>query len=474
MSKQIIVASDNHEASGRVNLPDWPWPTMSDPAGLTSLLQILLDRDKYTADTAAAALAALVGDGSNVMLTPEGGVAIKALNRTGAATEEGMVVSPFVGWDVSPGSTTLSNAVLVAGDSLANTSAGKLYLAVTVPGGAATVSAYSDAARTVKVAEGALADNLGGTVSLAAVGGSGLSFDIDVEAGAVAAADATMVRGALCAVQEAAAAAADQIGVMYTDGIPDGGDCWIVVAGRCQVQVGAGAEIPWGSALITHATSSGIVQAQYAADSSKQQRLVGWADGRIEGTGTTVGCHLELRGSWGVPAVASPATGSWYSLPSLCVSGARAPETDNGGYSVGCRFTPRWDMQLGQTLRCTGARFYAKFGAYPRTIKCKLHDDSSETPLASGSVTVSADGIAEVTWATPVTFADSQYGKPHTISMYETSDTDGTKAAYEAIGTYFYASPFVQMMNENLYDLGDVRPTTQGVKSYPVEAILEV
>lgn len=172
------------------------------------------------------------------------------------------------------------------------------------------------------------------------------------------------------------------------------------------------------------------------------------------------------------PASAAPATGSWYSLVSLCVSGARAPETDNGGYSVGCRFTPRWDMQSGQTLRCTGARFYAKFGAYPRTVKCKLHDDSSETPLASGSVTVSADGVAEVTWATPVTFAASQYGKPHTISMYETSDTDGTRAAYEVIGTYFYASPFAQMMNENLYDLGDVRPTTQGVKSYPVEAIL--
>ena len=208
-----------------------------------AFLQMLLNRCEYGKDKAAAAQA-ITGDGTKVKLTPDGGLAVRMNNQTGGVSVKGNVVCPCYDWTVSPGTTTLSNQVLTAGAAASNTHAGRLYLSVTVPAGAATVSAYSDSARTTKVAEGALADNLGGTVSLVASGGSGLSFDIDIEAGAVEdLTSATSTMGVATGVELTDTSAINAIGVIYESGIADEADVWVVVAGHAYVSIPANAAV---------------------------------------------------------------------------------------------------------------------------------------------------------------------------------------------------------------------------------------
>jgi len=87
-----------------------------------------------------------------------------------------------------------ANNVLGAGG---NTNGGLLYYNITLPGGNATVSIYSDAAKTAKVAEGALVGNGGGTITLAASGGSNLTGSVVIQATAVADSDASNIITAL-------------------------------------------------------------------------------------------------------------------------------------------------------------------------------------------------------------------------------------------------------------------------------------
>jgi hypothetical protein len=87
-----------------------------------------------------------------------------------------------------------ANNVLGAGG---NTNAGLLYYNITLPGGNATVSIYSDAGKTAKVAEGALVGNGGGTITLAESGGSGLTGSVVIQATASADSDASNIITAL-------------------------------------------------------------------------------------------------------------------------------------------------------------------------------------------------------------------------------------------------------------------------------------
>ena len=308
MSKLLTPVATLHEtAQGRVPILDTVpgWPVTGE---LDAMLQLLLDRDAAVASTAGAAataLSAIVSTGTNIKLTADGGLAVKMINRTGGVSVKGNVVCPYVGWVVTPGATTLSNMGTVVGASASNTHAGRLYLVVTLPAGAATVSAYKDEARQNKVAEGALADNLGGTVSLAQSNASGLSFDVDIEAGAVQ--DLTgpyVTLGLATGVEITDTSAINQTGVIYESGVADEAEVWVVVAGKAYVSMKANTAITCGSGLITSATSGGHVDELWEADATKIQRLVGWALERSVTAGAVghVLCQLSLRGTWGVAA----------------------------------------------------------------------------------------------------------------------------------------------------------------------------
>ena len=303
MSTKIFTPASNlHETGGTLAVPNWPFPVNA-TEDWEQLIQMLLDRGKVGSD-GVTALQAIAGPGTNIKLTPEGGLAIRMINRTGGASVLGNVVTPYMGWVVTPGSTTLSNMVGVVGASPDNTHAGRLYLAVSIPGGLATVSAYKDSARTELVAEGALADNTGGTVSLTQENASGLSFDIDIEADAAAADDAYVTLGASQGVALTDTSAINQTGVIYESGVADEAPVWVVVAGKAYVSMRANTAITCGSALITSAASAGHVDELFAADATKAQRLVGWALERkvtADAVGT-IFCQLALRQTWGVAA----------------------------------------------------------------------------------------------------------------------------------------------------------------------------
>lgn len=68
-----------------------------------------------------------------------------------------------------------------------NVAGGKLYARLTIPAGNATLYLYSDAGYTTPVAHGALVGNTGGTITLAADGGSGITGECGIKTGATAA-----------------------------------------------------------------------------------------------------------------------------------------------------------------------------------------------------------------------------------------------------------------------------------------------
>jgi hypothetical protein len=303
--RAFIPAADAHtETGGIVRIPGIPDPSLT---AFRSLLQTLLDRDKYMGDTASSALSAalstlysnITGDGTWAKITADGGLAVTCTNRTSGTLTAGTVVEPYRGWDVTDPGAQLSNMTNVTGASGANTDAGVLYLIVTLPAGAAIVSAYSDADRQTKVAEGALADNLGGTVSLAEVGDSGLSFDIDIVSGAVQ--DLTgpyATRGSLSGVVKAVVSSIVPCGVIYED-VGSGESGWMTVAGKTMVQFTE--DNPFGGYLITSATTAGKVDVLYDLDPTKVQRGVGYCPGRGHlGVGIYGACNLMLGRTWGV------------------------------------------------------------------------------------------------------------------------------------------------------------------------------
>jgi hypothetical protein len=296
--RAFVPVSDNHvDANGMVlveNLPDLSF------ADFRALVQKLLDRGKYGEDAISAlalSLAAIAGDGSRVKLTPEGGLAVLATNRSGAALEKGDVVEPYSYWDVTDSAAQVEGVSSDLGLSATNSDAGKLYISIVDAGADNTIEVYSDSARTTKVAQGTDAGKAGGDIACAAFGGSGLSVDVGVIAGAVAGATASAVRGSLRGVQLAATSSIAACGVVYEDAA-DGAACWIVVAGECQIKVAV--DVPFGAWLITSATTDGAIDVLYAADATKVQRGVARSIGRRSGVGTTVGARLELRGTWGV------------------------------------------------------------------------------------------------------------------------------------------------------------------------------
>lgn len=178
--------------------------------------------------------------GQVIALTADGGYAIRMTNKTGAASVKGTVLKLDDTWRIT-GETTpnqLSSPSFTGAD-WDHSDGGRLYLTVTVPGGAATVSAYSNSGRTTKVAEGMLpiGGNGGGTINLTAVGGSGVTGTVTIVASAVQDLTPQANQGSdrgvmLCSPTTAGAPYA---GIMYSDGVADGSDVWVVRSGLAYV-----------------------------------------------------------------------------------------------------------------------------------------------------------------------------------------------------------------------------------------------
>lgn len=83
--------------------------------------------------------------------------------------------------DAISGNSQLS-ALVLTGATLVNTDTWKLYFNLTKPAAVPVLDIYSDAGKTVKVAEGTRADDLGGAMTITEVGGSGLTGTVTMAA----------------------------------------------------------------------------------------------------------------------------------------------------------------------------------------------------------------------------------------------------------------------------------------------------
>jgi hypothetical protein len=189
--------------------------------------------------------------------------------------------------------------VNVVGASGTNTDAGMLYFKVADAGADNTIEAYSDAARTTLVATGTDVGKGGGSISLNASGGSGLTLDIDIVAGASAGSTASATRGSLSGVVKAVVSSIVPCGVIHDATIADGASGWMTVAGKTMVQFTT--DNPYNAYLITSATVAGKVDVLYDLDATKVQRGVGYCPGRGHfGVGAYGACNLSLGRTWGV------------------------------------------------------------------------------------------------------------------------------------------------------------------------------
>jgi hypothetical protein len=198
----------------------------------------------------------------------------------------------------------------ITGATNANTKAGRLWYKTSIPAGAATVQVYKDEAKTQLVVHGALANNLGGTINLAADGASGIGGTFVVPA-AVTAVNTTsqyVDMGTTGAFQTAVVSERDGIGYVAESGIADGALCWVTVAGVAQMLIEATGDIARGDWVRSGVTTAGRVQADSAWNPLYCDQYVGRSLGRKEaGVGTTCAVLMTGRRSAALPSV--PADG---------------------------------------------------------------------------------------------------------------------------------------------------------------------
>jgi hypothetical protein len=181
--------------------------------------------------------------------------------------------------------------------------AGRVYFTVSVPGGNATVDVYMNSTKTTKVATGALVGNGGGTATFTPVGSHGLNGEITIAAGVVADSTGVAEIGSANgvklhpdAVSGSIATSASVAGIMYSDGVADGSDVWVVTSGKAYILAPAG--VPMGAFLLT----SDITGASAKMCSYEMTRTayytdfgIGRALQRTAAPGLVL-AHLDLRG----------------------------------------------------------------------------------------------------------------------------------------------------------------------------------
>ena len=167
----------NHDAdAAKVTFPGLPGFTPSTVAPGTSVATVTLDATRGAFDdyyaivafTKAGLVDGTAATGALYQVSLDGGRTFGVQTRlasTLVATE-----------DTTPGNKLSSWSV--AGASPANTNVGVLYWSSDLDSSKARVRLYSDSGRTTLVATGELTNDLGGTITLTASGGSGLTGSV--------------------------------------------------------------------------------------------------------------------------------------------------------------------------------------------------------------------------------------------------------------------------------------------------------
>lgn len=175
-------------------------------------------------------------------------------------------------------------------------------------------------------------------------------------------------------------------------------------------------------------------------------------------------------------------------------SGSAAPLHQFSFVALAAAYPSLWKTQYGSyttgqlfSLLCgagavnvCGVRGFAKFGAYPRTLKCSLW--AGTTRLALTTVQVTADGVWEARFPSPVRIShDYGEGQKLCASVFDTESAPQWVACDFPFGGNSFAFPqppwadgAVVLHALNFYAAGDAAPA--GNSTYvqvPVEPILE-
>lgn len=217
------------------------------------------------------------------------------INKTGAASVLGSVVvsddAPVITGDTG---SALSSLVLY-GTNMGNTLNGVLYGAITGHDVATTLTLYSDAARTVSVATGALAGVAGGTITLAEVSRSSLGGTVAVTANPEDCATIVVTLGTANAVKLAPAYAEGVRGVVNGSGDASGAAMRVAVSGFARVLLKDATAATRGGWIYTSGTAGRAVCA-LARDPSIIERQIGYAEEDVAaGVGQTVLAQIVLR-----------------------------------------------------------------------------------------------------------------------------------------------------------------------------------
>jgi hypothetical protein len=235
-----------------------------------------------------------------VAITDDGGIAV-AMKWSGSQdSRTGEVVQLAETWEIEgetvPGQIT---GLTLQGVTLANSTLGRVYITVLDEVTDTTVEIL-DAPGGDQLAKGTQSGKAGGALTLVEYMDSGVSGSITLAAGCQT--DATPY-ATLTATSVATFSAAPVgelgrpfAGVMYTNGASDGGDVWVVVAGKAQVLTYAGAAA--GSYLYIDTARSypddGKADCELPRTTAYEDHGIGRALERV--TSGLVLAQLDLRG----------------------------------------------------------------------------------------------------------------------------------------------------------------------------------
>ncbi len=220
---------------------------------------------------------------------------LQKINKTLAASVAGSVVvnddAPVFAGDTESALASL----VITGASTSNTLNGVLYAVISGHGVNTTLTLYSDAAKTVSVATGALVGHAGGAVVLAEVARSGMSATWTAPADPADNAAIVVTLGTVNGMKLSPAYAEGVRGVVLDAGVAAAGAMRVVTAGVARVLLKDANAAVKGGWLYTSDTAGRAVCA-LARDPSILERQIGYAEeDATAGVGQTVLAQIVLR-----------------------------------------------------------------------------------------------------------------------------------------------------------------------------------
>lgn len=220
---------------------------------------------------------------------------IEAVNKTGATSVRGTILASDDALVFAGDTVAALASLVVTGANMNNTLSGMLYAVISGHGANTTLTLYSDAAKTVSVAIGALVGHAGGAVVLAEVARSGLSATWTAPVDPADNAAIVVTIGTAGAVKIAPAYATGVRGVVLDSGIIAANTIRVGTSGIVSVLLKDATAAVKGGWIYTSNVAGCAVCALLRIDSMIEQQIGYALEDVAAGVGKTVLVQLALR-----------------------------------------------------------------------------------------------------------------------------------------------------------------------------------